>query len=121
MPKFINLSNHSSDKWGAAQRSAAEVYGNIVDIPFPQIDPKADSYGIDGLVSKYLGIILENEAAAVMLQGEFVFTYRLVRALKERGIKVLSACSERRVVERVDAEGKTQRVSEFEFVQFREY
>ena len=121
MQIFINLSNHSSDKWGAAQLKAAEVYGSIADLPFPQIDSKADSLEIDGLVSKYLDIILEKEAAAIMLQGEFVFTYRLVKALKEHGIKVLSACSERKVIEHTDNEGRTQRESIFEFVQFREY
>ena len=121
MRVYINLSTHSSNNWSKTQLSAARAYGDITDIPFPQIDPGADSSVINELVSRYLGIILEYDTASVMLQGEFVFTYRLVKALKERGIKVLSACSERRVSEYTDENGRTQSRSEFEFVGFREY
>lgn len=121
MGVFINLSNHGSEKWSAAQRQAAEEYGSIADIPFPAVPSGADSAEIDRLVSEYLDRLSKYDIAAVMLQGEFVFTYRLVTKLKERGITVLSACSERRSKEYTDAEGRTQRVSEFEFVQFREY
>ena len=121
MPKFINLSNHSSDKWGAAQRSAAESYGKIVDISFPSISPHADSAEIDLLVSEYYSKIKEYDCSAVMVQGEFVFTYRLVKHLKESGYTILSACTERRVTEFTDENGRTQSRSVFEFVGFREY
>ncbi len=40
---FINLTNHPSTKWGADQLAAAKKYGNIVDIPFPAVDPEASS------------------------------------------------------------------------------
>lgn len=121
MSKFINLSNHSSDNWSAPQIGAAKKYGEIIDISFPQIPPTADSLEIDRLVNEYLEILSKHEIGAVMLQGEFVFTYRLVKVLKERGITVVCACSERRVQESTDSEGRTQRISVFEFIQFREY
>lgn len=121
MLTFINLSNHSSDKWGAAQQSAAEIYGDIVDIRFPQISPYAASEDIDALISEYFKKIQEYDCAAIMVQGEFVFTYRLVCLLKENGYRVLSSCSERRVSEYTDENGRTQSRSEFEFVGFREY
>ena len=57
----------------------------------------------------------------IMVQGEFVFTYRLVCLLKANGYRVLSSCSERRVSEYTDGNGITQSRSEFEFVGFREY
>lgn len=121
MSSFINLSNHNSSKWNDAQLSTARAYGEIVDIPFPIISPSANSEEIDLLVQEYLDRLSGFDIAAVMLQGEFVFTYRLVSTLKSKGITVLSACSERKVVERIDSEGRTQRESVFEFVQFREY
>lgn len=121
MKTFINLSNHASQQWSEPQRTAAEKYGVISDMPFPAVPPDADSAELDRLVSEYLEKLSQYDIGAVMLQGEFVFTYRLVTKLKERGITVLSACSERRVTEQTDAEGRTHRVSEFEFVQFREY
>ncbi len=39
--KFLNISNHPSQKWGVKQREEAKKLGDIVDIPFPQIDPKS--------------------------------------------------------------------------------
>lgn len=121
MKKFINVSNHVSDNWSEAQLSAARAYGEIVDMSFPAVSPYAESEEIDALVREYLDRISAFDVAVVMLQGEFVFTYRLVNALKSKGVKVLSACSERKVTERLDNEGRTQRISVFEFVQFREY
>ena len=121
MGVFINLSNHSSDKWSETQLSAAREYGEVADIPFPIISPSASSAEIDRLVQVYLEKLSGFDIAAVMLQGEFVFTYRLVNALRSKGIRVLSACSERRSAEYIDSDGRTQRVSVFEFVQFREY
>lgn len=121
MKVFINLSNHPSDKWSAVQRNAAQCYGRIVDIRFPQIEPDADSKAIDELVKEYLERLSCYEIAAVMLQGEFVFTYRLVSELKRRNITVLSACARRVALESFSDSGTTLRESEFAFVQFREY
>lgn len=121
MREFINLSNHRSDNWSNAQRQAAETYGEIVDIPFPQIYPQADSEEIDILVNEYLEILSKHDISAIMLQGEYVFTFRLAVKLKAMGMTVLSACTERRTKEIVDETGKTHKTSEFEFVRFREY
>lgn len=121
MQTFINFTNHPSDCWSKNQRSAAESYGDIIDISFPQISPYATGKEIDALVSEYYIKIKKYDCAAIMVQGEFVFTYRLVSLLKENGFLVLSSCSERRVFEYADENGRTQSRSEFEFVGFREY
>ena len=34
---FLNFSNHPSDRWNKAQRQAAERYGEIRDVPFPDV------------------------------------------------------------------------------------
>lgn len=118
---FINLSNHVSEKWSKEQLEAAKVYGDIVDIGFPAVDPKGDSDYIDKLVDEYYSKISKYDKPVVMLQGEFTFTYRMVKKLKDSGITVLASCSERRSVETLKENGQVERNSVFEFVRFREY
>ena len=118
---LINISNHASSKWNEKQLAAASEYGEIVDIPFPEVDPYGSSEYIDDLVQEYYNRILEFSDPVVMLQGEFIFTFRLANQLKKAGIKVIASCSERRTIEYIDKNGFTTRKSEFEFVQFKEY
>lgn len=40
---FINCSNHPSERWSREQKQAAEGYGEIVDLPFPEVDPSWDA------------------------------------------------------------------------------
>ena len=121
MGVFINLSNHISAKWSEKQKAAAAVYGQITDLPFPAIDPYFKNADIDRLVDTYYEKIMSYEEPAVMLQGEFVFTFRLVTRLKQQGIPVLAACSVRKATEYIGEDGRTLRESEYEFVKFREY
>ena len=51
---FINLSNHALQNWSLKQKEEAEKYGELIDLPFPNISPYADSVEIDRLVEKYL-------------------------------------------------------------------
>ena len=76
---------------------------------------------MDKLVSEYLDRILSYDNPTVMLQGEFVFTFRLVTLLKKAGIKVLAGISDRKSFESVDENGKAIKKSEFVFEGFREY
>ena len=85
---FINLSNHALQNWSTKQKEEAEKYGELIDLPFPNISPYADSVEIDRLVEKYLKKVLEYHNPVVMLQGEFIFTFRLATKLKAAGIKV---------------------------------
>ena len=50
---FINLSNHALQNWSLKQKEEAEKYGELIDLPFPNISPYADSVEIDRLVEKY--------------------------------------------------------------------
>lgn len=99
MGVFINLSNHISAKWSEKQKTAAAAYGQITDLPFPAIDPYFKDADIDRLVDTYYEKIMSYEEPVVMLQGEFVFTFRLVTRLKPQGIPVLAACSVRKATE----------------------
>ncbi len=113
---FINFSNHPSELWEIPQRKAAEVWGTIVDIPFPMVFPLADEKMIAGLGDEYVSRIAERNPAAVMCQGEFTLSYYVIRKLKERGIRVLSACTER-----ISRQEGNEKISVFSFVRFREY
>jgi len=116
MSTFINLSNHPSAAWGDAQKEAALKYGELVDVQFPAVDPRASKEEVEALAEKILKQVLELSPAAVMCQGEFTLAYAIVNLLKKNGIPALAGCSDRLVEER---DGK--RISEFVFVQFREY
>lgn len=118
---FINHTNHPSTRWCAEQISAAEVYGEILDIPFPAIEPEATAEEVREVVGIYLEKILAQEPAAVLCQGEFNYTFALVEQLKNFGVKVMAATSKRVTSEEVLPDGSTRQVSTFRFVRFREY
>lgn len=120
MSVFINHSNHISDNWSQAQREAALAYGNIVDMPFPELRADYSEQKIREVIQRYLSEILAMNPVAVLCQGEFTYTYGLVSLLKEHGITVLAACSERNSREELQG-GVSRKVSYFKFVQFRKY
>lgn len=117
---FINLSNHPSDNWSEEQLKAASIYGEIVDVPFPQIEPEATEEDIVNLSMEYMAridAISNAQPVAVHLMGEMTFTYSMVRLLKSKGITCLASTT-RREVEDLD-DGK--RITTFRFVKFRQY
>ncbi len=91
-------------------------YGEIIDVPFPTVDPQGDEGYIEGLAERYLRRILQLHPYVVLCQGEFCLAYRIITKLHESGIMVLAACSERVVKEA----GQKKEVM-FAFSQFRRY
>jgi len=118
---FINLSNHRTEKWSKTQLEEAQKYGEVRDMAFPNIDPNFTEEEINNLVNEYYTEIIKYNNPVIMVQGEFIFTFRLVTKLKEAGVKVVASCSQRKVIERVNESGATIRESEFSFVCFKEY
>lgn len=118
---FVNHTNHASANWSAAQRSAAEKFGRIVDFLFPEIPPSFTAEEVRSTVLKNLQEILRLEPTAVLCQGEFSYTVAMVEELKKNKIPALAATSARAVSEIVEADGSTKKVSIFQFVQFRPY
>ena len=120
---FINLSNHISKDWDRAQIESAGRYGEIVDIGFPDVDPSGDSDYFDRLSNEYVAKIMAFGVRnlVVMVQGEFVFTYRVVMKLKALGIKCIAAETKRNVKEDIDDNGQKVKISNFKFEQFMEY
>lgn len=121
MKKFINCSNHPSALWSAEQRKAAEKYGEIVDVPFPQVSYDLSEEQLQKLVDMTVDRVLGYHPEVVMCMGEFVVCYRLVRILKERGIKVLATRSDRQSSEELEENGVVRKSSIFLFRGFWEY
>lgn len=116
---IVNYSNHPSSKWSERQICAAEELGkDIVDIPFPNVPPDMGSVELAAYSEEECKKIESYCPDAVMCQGEFCMSYAVITRLKAKGIKVVAACSERRVKENPRT-GKKE--VEFEFVRFREY
>ncbi len=103
------------------QIAAAQVYGELKDIPFPAVDSKATPVEVAALVEDNLEKILLLKPVAVLCQGELNYTVEMVERLKSAGIKVVAATSERVVTAEILPDGSTRQVSTFRFVQFREY
>ena len=118
---FINISNHPSSIWRENQIEAAKHYGDIVDIPFPNILPQINTVEVKLVVDEYLQKIVAlanglTETIVVHVMGESVFSFMLVAALLKKNYKVVASTTERVV----SYEGDVKR-TEFKFVRFREY
>ena len=118
---FINHTNHPSSNWDKEQRNAAKEYGEILDVPFPNVDPDFDTAKVMELVNKNYKEIAGKNPSCVLCQGEFVYVYHMVQKLKAAGIKAVAACSERNVKETVDESGNNVKTIIFSFVRFRDY
>ena len=92
---FVNFTNHPSGSWSAAQRRAAQVYGEILDLPFPDVPPTLSAAEVAALADEWAARILALRPACVLCQGEMTLTTRVVRLLQSRGVPVVAACSAR--------------------------
>lgn len=120
---FLNFSNHPSEKWSEAQIKEASKYGEIIDISFPSVGADKQSSEILVMASEYVNRILNMTTSddAIMVQGEFTLAYAVIDALLKNGRYVLSACSERIVVEDIGQDGTYKKTASFDFRGFREY
>ena len=117
---FVNLSNHPSQYWGDRQREAARSYGEVVDLPFPDVAPNASSLELLALAQMCVEKILsmgEAEEITVHVMGEMTFTFLVVARLKALGIRCVASTTERKITYREDG----TKLSEFSFVKFRDY
>ncbi len=117
---FINFSNHPSTHWNSRQLSAASVYGEIQDMPFPHIDPEISTEAIKEMAQQYVEEILSLTKCAqvtVHVMGEMVLVYSVVSLLKENNIRCVASTTNRDTW--MTGDGK--KISDFEFVKFRDY
>ena len=118
---LINFTNHPSALWSAEQKAAAQVYGKVIDLAFPAIDPATNEAVLDSLAAVYADHILHLSPDAVLCQGECTFVYRIIRQLEAAGIPTLAACSRRKSQETTYPDGSTLKRSIFVFAGFRRY
>lgn len=119
-PLLINLSNHPSANWGARQREAAEMYGEIEDMTFPAIPPEAGEGEITDLAEEYVARIeerAETRDVTVHIMGEMTFCYAVITRLQSLGIPCLSSTTRRQITEAADGVKEVH----FDFETFREY
>lgn len=95
---------------------AARSYGEIVDIPFPNVNPHSSEDDVKKLGKQYCDEILRYQPEAVLCQGEFTLAVDVIRRLEAAGVRVVAACSERVVTEE---DGVKKSI--FRFVRFRAY
>lgn len=117
---FLNLSNHASMNWSESQRAAAEKWGEIVDLNYPNVNPYATSEEITSLAEELEEKILSMKPDIIMCQGEFTLAYSVIRRVRNHGIPVVAACSQRNVEETIE-NGVVKKNVIFEFCGFREY
>ena len=118
---FINFTNHPNAKWSLNQLNNAKTYGDIVDIPFPDISPDGDEEYILQLANQYVAEILKYNPATVLCQGEMTLAFKVANILIYKGINVLATCSKRIATEKIGENGETIINAEFHFVRFRKY
>jgi len=116
---LINFSNHPFDQWGEKQLKAAMAYGEVKDVPFPAVAPEMSAAEVNKLADDYVDMLLKRfgTSATIHVMGEMTFTYAVVSRLKALGIRCLASTTEWNA-QMTDV---GQKLSEFRFVQFREY
>ena len=118
---FINLSNHPTSKWSEEQLTAAKKFGEIIDIPFPQVSPEATRQEVSNLAFDCYKEIADKyepdyNDVTIHIMGEMTFTHNFVLIASMDCICVAST-TERIVTENPDG----SKTSTFKFVQFRAY
>jgi hypothetical protein len=128
-PYLLNISNHPSSGWTGKQlETARRDYREIIDFPFPNVDPEFDEKEVHQLaestVSKILdtlaerpGFDLENESLVAHIMGEMSLLYQMINLLESYNITCVCSTSKRISQELENG----QKLVKFEFVRFRPY
>lgn len=117
---FINLSNHASSEWSEKQKKAALEYGEIVDLPFPNVNPEVDELEIEQLAKQYYQKIMDTAGGAMCVvhpMGEMTLAFALISLLQKNNIVCLASTSKRHSIK---MDNNTKKII-FDFVKFRKY
>jgi hypothetical protein len=116
---LINLSNHPSQHWGPEQLAAAATFGGVVDYPFPQVPPVADTDAILTMARQLVNTLCQHyhpDRDTIHMMGEQTLTLTLVALLQGIGFTCLASTTSREV--QVSGQTKT---AVFRFHRFREF
>ena len=111
MNMLINCTNHPYEMWSEAQRSGAGCFGGVLDFPFPQIDPRMTTEELRELAGKTAAQIGGMHPEAVLLAGEFSFTFMLADKLLTDGVRVVCSCSRRMTTETGKPDGTVEKTA----------
>jgi len=126
----LNISNHPSSNWSEEQKKGLKdfcFFGKgypqgtdfeIIDVPFPAVDPLASTEDIEKIAQDIIDNIVSFNVVwqVVMVQGEFTLTYHLVKKLLDLGKVPVNATTKRVAVEKDGV-----KTSIFKFCKFRAY
>lgn len=119
---LVNLSNHPSGDWPAAQLEAAlRMESSIVDLPFPNVDPSMDGAEFDALALATVRQVIATGAPSAMVQGEPTMVFMVVNMLREARVRCYAATTARDSSMENTGDGGIRKTSLFRFVKFREY
>ena len=119
---LINLTNHPSSAWQVKQcEQLSRKFGEIVDLPFPQIAPTATTNDLHKTATEYLQKIDEMQPDAVFLAGEFTFAFMMIDELLNRKMPVLISAAGRKTTEEKMDDGTIKKTSKFDFTWYRYY
>jgi hypothetical protein len=118
---FVNFTNHPSTGWGEKQLLAAQRYGEVQDVAFPNVPPEYSAEDVAKLAQRSVQEILAKQPTVVLCQGEMTLTYQVVRLLRQQNVTVVAACTERRVQQKIESDGTMKKLAFFEFAGFRSY
>ena len=117
---FYNISNHPSKYWAENQISKAkQIAGDVVDIPFPEISPYDGAEEVSSY-AKVFGMELIDkleDGDVIHIMGEHTFMFALVSYLLEHGVRCVASTTSREV----EYNEAGDKISQFHFVDFREY
>ncbi len=118
---LINFSNHPLSQWSDKQINVAKkLYGEIIDFPFPLVDPTGDELYIKRLADFFFSKMQREHSAdrpTIHIMGEMTFVYEMVKRLHKCGYECIASTTNRVVSVRSDG----VKESSFEFVRFRTY
>jgi hypothetical protein len=126
MKRLLVISNHAPEKWSEKQK---EGWDKIEFIPFPNVPADMSLADIIGKLTTpicqkigefYSRCDEENAKGYVSIQGEFSLCKAVFDALHGEDINWLFPTTERKTIEKVKEDGSVEKISVFEFVQWRE-
>jgi hypothetical protein len=121
--KLINISNHPSTEWADTQlKMAYGIAEEIIDIPFPAVDPAVSDTNLRQLCSDIVSLVelhFDGNADHILIHvmGEMRLTFMLVAKLQAKGYRCYASAGQRDVSILDDG----SMVRKFHFHGFREY
>ncbi len=117
---FLNVSNHPSVNWAEEQLNAALQYGEIEDLPFPNVDELGDEVCIEKMADDLFSQIMEKchgRECVVHLMGELTLTFAVLKKLQAVHVECVASTTKRIVTENSVGE----KTVIFKFERFRKY